>query len=231
MTYGNGVEVTYIYDSLDRVAEIRYNNISKAKYVYSSDGQLSSIEDVANNTRTVYAYDSDGNCILSRIEKDGKTVQSVLYRYDIYGRLSEKSICYPDSALENGDASITYSYDTSGNLTGISRLNYTSSSSYDNLGRLTDVTNLNGSFSIKDIYSYPFDEMTIKTSYLVSNVQTKIGSSTKNTSYTYDAKGNILSIVFSDTRQELAVLLLYRHYLRIISALHPGHICGKATYR
>ncbi|MGM9666213.1 MAG: hypothetical protein ACI3XX_06715, partial [Eubacteriales bacterium] len=205
MTYGNGVEVTYLYDALDRVSEIRYNNISKAKYVYSPNGQLSSVEDVANDTRTVYYYDSDGNCISRKTEKNGTTVQAVFCQYDSYGRLNNKYIYYPNSTQYNNVLQMAYSYDEEGKIDCVCSDNFCVSYDYDNLGRLlsSESSYTKGSFKIKDIYSYPLDEMTLKTSPLVSNVQTQIGSSSKNTSYTYDEKGNILSITFSDTNKSI----------------------------
>jgi hypothetical protein len=74
LTYGNGLSVKYLYDSLDRISETQYN-IGKLGwfetvcfYRYTIDGQLAAIEDYIENTVTVFSYDSSGNLIGSYVD-------------------------------------------------------------------------------------------------------------------------------------------------------------------
>ena len=66
ITYGNGFAEKYVYDALDRISEIKYNTGSSGAYVtayrytYTSGGQLSSVEDVANGKKTYYHYNTAG---------------------------------------------------------------------------------------------------------------------------------------------------------------------------
>ena len=58
MTYGNGTTVSYIYDALDRIEKILYNNVVRYEYQYTSDDKLHSVIDNASGVG--YLYDCDG---------------------------------------------------------------------------------------------------------------------------------------------------------------------------
>ena len=66
LIYGNGLEVRYIYDILDRISEIQYNIGENGSfetiysYTYDSAGNIFSVTDHPNQEATVYKYDSQG---------------------------------------------------------------------------------------------------------------------------------------------------------------------------
>ena len=69
MTYGNGLQIKYVYDALDRISEVQYNvgegGAFKTVYTYTYDagGRLFSVTDVRNEQSTVYRYDLVGNVL------------------------------------------------------------------------------------------------------------------------------------------------------------------------
>ena len=52
------MEIENIYDKLDRIVEIKYNNITKYKYAYNGNGDLCRIEDALNDITYHYEYDN-----------------------------------------------------------------------------------------------------------------------------------------------------------------------------
>ena len=69
MTYGNGLQIKYVYDALDRISEVQYNvgegGTFETVYTYTYDagGRLFSVTDVRNEQSTVYRYDLVGNVL------------------------------------------------------------------------------------------------------------------------------------------------------------------------
>ena len=60
------VSTSFLFDTLDRIAEIQYNTGENGayetvyEYSYNTDGQLHSVTDLTKNEVTVYNYDSAG---------------------------------------------------------------------------------------------------------------------------------------------------------------------------
>lgn len=116
-TSGNfSVNVSYSYDSLDRITEVLYNNggvTLKSKYTYVNNPNYGESARVYRYTGTVnststtytYTYDSYGN-ITKILYGDGQVIE---YTYNIYGML----------VTENNDLTskyYQYVYDNAGNL-------------------------------------------------------------------------------------------------------------------
>ncbi|MBO5287678.1 MAG: RHS repeat protein, partial [Clostridia bacterium] len=198
MTYGNGTYVEYTYDILDRIVGVCYNGVEKASYVYASNGSVSSVTDLENDTEYRYYYDNSGKLINERIVKDEETQFYRTYLYDDYGRPYKKITHYvfaEDSTLTNKIES--YSYNANGDISLIDRsaggdIYY----SYDAFGRLqgSTVNNIkNGStYSVTTTYAYADS---------TNRAYTRLSSVTVNgetTSYEYDSVGNITKITYSD---------------------------------
>ena len=71
LVYGNGLNVRYVYDELERISEIQYWNGSSGSfdtiysYTYDSAGRLRSVTDHDSFDITVYDYDNAGRLISS----------------------------------------------------------------------------------------------------------------------------------------------------------------------
>jgi YD repeat-containing protein len=97
LTYGNGLKVKYLYDSLDRVEEVLYNIgtngafVTVYTYQYDTNGRLFSVTDHQNNQKSRYVYDFGGN--LLKTYTTDLSIDTILsseeIKYDEYSRLSQ----------------------------------------------------------------------------------------------------------------------------------------------
>ena len=217
MTYGNGLEVKYLYDSLDRVEGICYNIGANGRFVtvysykYDSNGRLYSVTDHRNNEVTRYTYNFSGNLLqayTSDMSNDQIKVTET-YRYNDQSQLSgvTQQMQYP-SGSGSGLVPLNYYtniYDqTTGRLStymiNTRALDATVAFTYDDLGRATEKTVSGTNFY--NTYSYDYKTYnTLQESTLVSSMISQVktsetGSSISSTAYyyTYDANGNITEI-------------------------------------
>ena len=56
--YDNDTVIENVYDALDRIAQIKYNGNIRYNCAYNGNGDLAYVEDVANDTKYRYEYDS-----------------------------------------------------------------------------------------------------------------------------------------------------------------------------
>ena len=101
-------EMTYVYDSLDRVSEITYDDTSSGEettwgYSYSSDGNLAGI---TKNGALVYTYDYDtlGRLIHSSALEDGEIVLNTDHQYDTSDRILSQNWQIGDDGYEEAYA-------------------------------------------------------------------------------------------------------------------------------
>lgn len=99
-TYGNGNYIENVYDELDRIVEIKVNGETKYKYTYGGDGNLYSVEDVDNATKTWYNYDSLGRLISSYQTIDDDVNSLYYYTYDNKSRATR--LYYTISGVTGG---------------------------------------------------------------------------------------------------------------------------------
>ena len=102
-TYGNGNEVSYVYDTLENIKEIWYNETKAYEYTYTDYGQVHTVRDNISNTETLYSYDTYQR-LISITESsigDSYTDAYISYYYDGLSRISSKTerIRYKTSAL------------------------------------------------------------------------------------------------------------------------------------
>ena len=171
LIYGNGLEVRYIYDILDRISEIQYNIGENSSfetvysYTYDSAGNIFSVTDHLNQEATVYKYDSQGkldryyvydteaylNLYGTSVRYDEDSRVSMVFHYLDYSCPADN---YHGTTYSNSSY-YSYSYDTdTGNLS-IMRLNGdaisgTITPQYDAFGRTTQ--------RIVDISTNPDDD-------------------------------------------------------------------------
>ena len=220
MTYGNGLKVKYLYDSLDRIKEICYNTGSGGayqtvySYQYTADGQLASIKDHLSDRVTVYSYDPSGKLIGS-YEYLSTENQSRHHSHQVYDELSRltnvyHTVNYRVGSLDTAEDEIEvqYAYDSAGRLkeSFYTAGGYYSGTTltYDSFGR---ITNKLTSFDCMALSAYYVDAdytyVTVSSrgttplvaTYTVTvsdSYGTTLGSTTYR--YTYDANGNITDI-------------------------------------
>ena len=216
MTYGNGTVVNYVYDSLERVVGIRYNNsiTDGRNYFYNGEGDVSSVYDGLSGRSYSYEYDSLGR-LTSVLQSQGVTLLHSWNKYDDANRVSEQHYrLNPSAASISGavntvfdNARVTkYTYDEAdGKLTSMSApggnlesQNVTLSYSYDELKRLVGRTlTLSGGTDplVAKSYTYVAGAGTGATTTMVESVSTAVGGRDYNYSYTYDNVGNITEVV------------------------------------
>ncbi|MBQ3189617.1 MAG: hypothetical protein IJB60_09360, partial [Bacteroidaceae bacterium] len=157
---------TNIYDHLDRISQIKYNNVVAYTVSYNGDGAVA---------RT-YTYDG-----LQR-------VTSVSTQFNDFGTLHESFTYVSDSNSTSGlvasytvgNTTYTYTYDNVGNITQIHKNDdvyrvY----AYDTLNQLVSETIYPDTGSAYQ-YRYSYDK-----SGNITNVQYNSGSTTQNKPYTY----------------------------------------------
>ena len=96
--YGNGLNVKYDYDSVDRVEKISYNTTGSSSYTdayvysYDSNGNLCKIDDKLSGQVTTFNYVSQGRlCSYFVNDSDSELDQSALYySYDDESRIKEQ---------------------------------------------------------------------------------------------------------------------------------------------
>ena len=186
-TYGNGFVVSYVYDSLDRVIAVKFNDTVAYRYTYNGEGDLYSAQDVALGYTIYYEYDHAGRCMASTTKSDstGAVLASYSYEYDLNNNLS-KLTC-----TTNGTTwATTYAYDGDNRPTATTLSNgKTVTNTYDALGRITR-KRLAINSNYDTTYTYLAGANNSQTALLASYQN---GSDTAYT-YTYDENGNIISI-------------------------------------
>ena len=193
----NGQTTTYTYDALNRLTGRSYPGNSES-----------------------FAYDAEGNLVSA-----SNNAVTMLFTYDALNRLTSKT-------LTNWGKSISYSYDDAGNRTamldpdgGTTQYQYdgnnrltqltdpagnTTSFTYDAAGRMTQQTNGNGTY-----VQYYYDDADRVDSVVHRDAG---GSVLLRFGYTYDARGNRLSMTdLSGTHQ-----YSYDGSYRLDSVSYPG---------
>jgi RHS repeat-associated protein len=242
----NGVSVDYGYDSLNRLATVKDNNLTSlnggvSSYTYDNVGNLQSSQN-PNGITTSYAYNSLNRLTTMTVgtgaanlasysytlgaagnrtavtELSGRTVH---YTYDDLYRLTGESIA-ADPHGANG--SVSYSYDAVGN-----RLNRTSSlvalpsqsSTYDANDRLTsDSYDNNGNTTSSSGNNYAYDFENHLTSLNGGNV-----------TYGYDGDGNRVSkSVAGVTTNYLVDTNNPTTFAQVVEELQGGSVVRSFTY-
>ncbi|MBQ7047567.1 MAG: RHS repeat protein, partial [Clostridia bacterium] len=192
-SYGNGFTVTNVYDQLDRLVQVKYNNVVAYTVSYNGDGSVAKVVDDRSGITTEYEYDSLGRLIhATEYETASKTaVLGTENRYDSYGRPVGSEYALPGIQITYG---VTYK-ENSNLVSGFSQHNKTDYNlngkyyTYDALERLTGVrTYANGLTVYEESYTYV--PKSTRTSSLVAT-HTVDGVTY---SYTYDNLGNITSV-------------------------------------
>ncbi|WP_458120145.1 polymorphic toxin-type HINT domain-containing protein [Paenibacillus sp. Z6-24] len=160
---------TYTYNKLGLLSQETDKNGRDTKYTYDAAGNLIQFADQAGSV--AYQYDANGN-ILSVTGSDGKVLRRT---FDALNRVET----YTDGKK------VHYTYDNAGHMSTVTDWNGRKTSyGYDANGRLTSTTRPDGT---KETRSYnAAGQMTSKTDLNPD------GSVLTESSYTYDAAGNMI---------------------------------------
>lgn len=194
---GNGAEIAYEYDYLNRITKATYSSGRVLTYTYTGDGQIYSITDnsaTSGNTTDdltyYYTYDTLGRVINCQLCQGIRVLLQTHLEYDDYNRLKSQG-------WQMGTASYKESYTYSekdGTLTSITTDDSTNSLqlAYDSLERLTsvDTDTYERTYTYRDINNTQTTGQVKKIQY--SGLQGMLNNLSFN--YTYDILGNITSV-------------------------------------
>ena len=193
VTYANGLVIGYRYDILDRVTEIKYNNVTKYKYAYTGEGALLFVEDAENNTKKVYLDSGKVTSVLTVNTQTGKVIAATYTTVNDEGQtIAVKECFYVGSEWK--EETTAYTYNEDGDLTSVSAGGVTQNYSYDALKRLTGIagTGFTKSFGYRTENGRTCD-LVGTLSYDRAN-----GTNLLSLSYEYDAAGNITKVKKGD---------------------------------
>lgn len=207
ITYGNGFVVNYVYDELDRIQSIKYNNTVAYQYEYDANGNLCKLIDKTGNRTYQYKYDDQGRLTGFYESISGTNNTSATNIYDEQNRLHLVSYS-KDYALTSSSANLTtsykYDYTDKGNLSKLTMTSgnatYTYTPSYDALDRVytSAAVMSTASGSLTNTITYDFTVGSNSNESLqVSDYTSQFGSNKTSYAYTYDANGNITKITLS----------------------------------
>ena len=208
INYGNGFSEEYVYNDIEKVAEVWYNysdgsRIKAYSYEYNENGTLKKFTNHQNGEVIQYVYDYSGRFISS---SEGKTSNSnYKNNYNVvYNELGQVEtatniIDYLVSTTSyNATISTIYGYNTDGSLKNESTT-YGSNNVivseyyYDAFNRLVQSYSHSGNFTHRTNYSYYSENN--NTSGLVNAYRSTVNGVTTGYTYAYDSKGNITRIV------------------------------------
>ena len=193
--YGNGSGTTLEYNSYGQVTKKTVGS-HVFQYVYDQRSQLALEKDLANNIRTRYTYDGNGN-ILQTITTTGATIDSgveqtnVQLSYDSTGHESSTSIAI--DGVQKGLYSYRYGTGVHTervqgvNFNGSEKLTYT----YDDFGRISSKQIHTGQANKTISYTYLNGASSKNTTHTIE--RESFGSNDALV-YTYDDSGNITKI-------------------------------------
>lgn len=207
ITYGNGFIVNYVYDELDKIQSIKYNNTVAYQYEYDANGNLCKLIDKTGNRTYQYKYDDQGRLTGFYESISGTNTTSATNIYDEQNRLHLVSYS-KDYALTSSSANLTtsykYDYTDKGNLSKLTMTSgnatYTYTPSYDALDRVytSAAVMSTASGSLTNTITYDFTVGSNSNESLqVSDYTSQFGSNKTSYAYTYDANGNITKITLS----------------------------------
>ena len=193
--YGNGSSYTNQYDTLGNVVGVRYNGVQQFTWKMNAKGQTIEHEDLSNEKRYYYEYDSTGRGTRTTVfdTQTGSRIQEHEYKYDLNNNISKYV-----SVIEGTPYVTQFEYGKDNLLTKtVLSSNVEITNTYDGLNRLTE-TELGTQTPKTTTYEY----YAPKVSQNGSNTTTQLKSETIDGvkyEYVYDDRGNIAEIYKGNT--------------------------------
>ena len=200
-------DVTYTYDTLNRLSAVSEGNVTQASYTYDTNGNRTSLT-YTNGVTETYSYNL-ANWVTGLANMDGSTTLSA-FTYTYYASGNRKT------ETDQSGKTTSYTYDGLGRLTQESETNgKTIAYSYDAAGNRTQMS-VTGTETYTVAYSYNANNR------LQTETKTQTGGNTV-TYYTYDANGNTLSrMVLAGGNTTEATAYGYDRFNRLISLTGGG---------
>jgi RHS repeat-associated protein len=226
VTYANGFTIQNVYDNLDRITAIKYNNVVKYRYTYDGIGRLYSAEDVSENRTSYYEYNINGGISAIR-ETETSTGNVLMFSKNTYDSMNRVSGISYTIGTTTKTYTFNYEFDTS-NVVSVdfpdgNSVYYT----YDSFERLTSKrikapNQTEDQFISKEEYTYA----TASDDYPINLIASiKYNESTSDMqSYTYDDMGNLLTVSVGGT------LKLSYEYDDALQLVRENNVYANATY-
>ena len=178
--YGNGLNIHYEYDVLDRITEVRFGSTKMYSYSYDGDGNLQRMVDNLRDITTSYYYDLSGRLIRSA-SSDGS---EYLYEYDLNDNLTKLH----QSA--GGSSRVTeYTYDKDNRPVTVKVNGKTITDSYNATG-----TRSSRVYGFATPYTVSFGYLAGANGSKTTMLQSYRNGSDAAYTYTYDNNGNVTAI-------------------------------------
>ncbi|MCR4651016.1 MAG: DNRLRE domain-containing protein [Lachnospiraceae bacterium] len=205
-TYADGSTQRMTYDDYGNLKAILADDKEISHYTYYDDGNLARVTDELVGVDTTYEYNQSGKIVRSKVNGDVKGIDyssRLQYAYDKTGAVSRLDI-----DINNRLDTYTYSHAADGKITNVTLpTTMTVAYRYDTLRRnsSTVFAPRNTATDAKKLYTqikYASGESSDSKKYsgtqnLIAKYYNRFGSSgniTQGYDYTYDARGNILTI-------------------------------------
>ena len=225
-TYGNGAYYDYAYDNQGRVTQRRLNGNLLTEILYNAKGAIAEQNDLAIGRKTVYTYDESGR--LLRTLQPGYS--DISTSYDVMNRVTGMQYRF---AGQQQNASFAYGADgRKGNATLLNGAQRTTT--YDSLNRETAAS----IGALSRAISYVNVSGNRTTTLPASVIYTGNGNTLLNVSYTYDAVGNISTMVqdgvtytytYDSLNQLTAVATSDNSYTAAFSYDNGGNLTSKTV--
>lgn len=200
VTYGNGDYIDYAYDDYGNVVAVSQNGAQNFTWGYDSTGNLYSHNDLVNNQKYLYTYDSTGRLVRQSVvnPSSNKNVYDAEYGYDMNNNVNRfTSLAGGTSLTETfayGSDNLPTSYISPGGIT--------TTYSHDSLLR-RNLASINTSTPINHYTIYYMSSRCVNDgddfrSTLIS--RDKINE--YNYKYHYDASGNIIAVTRQNENTE-----------------------------
>ena len=180
--------VSYAYDARGNKTRLTYPDESYITYTYDALNRLDQVKSQDNQVITDYTYDSIGR----RIQLDLLNGTQALYQYNAAGRLT--GLTNRVAATQAVISNFSYTYNNDGSRASMVTPEGTHSYTYDDLYRLTgvsypDATSATYSFDSAGNRTSVVNGGTVSYSANTLNQYTSVGGA----AYTYDGNGNLTS--------------------------------------
>ncbi len=190
-TYGNGTVFEPVYDSDYQMIGKKYGGSLAYEYVYSDQGELTTVKDNLNLINTNFLYDLSGRLVKTTDTLGNKWV----FDYDTHNNMN--SIDKTQFGVQEKE-SITFDLDnkvTNFKLHQGSNLKLDQTIVYDTIGRVLSIGTKDSSSTTVIDKSYGYKKVTINPNTISdTTLVSKENSGTLVKDYSYDLKGNITFI-------------------------------------
>ena len=190
--YGNGDAVSYSYDSFGRSTSVTYGDTgSTVSYAYDANSNLGQLTDGISGRVNRYSYDFLDR--LMRYEESGDGYSNIVqWGYDDENNLSSQT-----QTLNGTTYTSTYAYDKDNRLTKATEGAISANYAYDSFSRMSLFINAyDGDNTLTTSIGYRNPSSTSTSSQVSTWKVRPYGRTTYlyNGSYTYDTRGNILTV-------------------------------------